>query len=85
MTKPGIDFIAVTPPFYCHDGQGNFVLHTRSKQCRNEVGTWNFGGGKREVGETLAALPSPLHSGVQQTLKYYRNYFAEQIHENKTT
>ncbi len=54
MSQPGIDYIGVTTPFYCHDGKGNFVMHRRSKNCRDEQGTWDFGGGKVELGETLA-------------------------------
>lgn len=51
--KPGIDYIAVSVPFYCHDGQGNFLLHKRSGKCRDEKGRWDFGGGRVEFGETL--------------------------------
>lgn len=53
MGRPGIDYIGVTTPFYCHDGKGKFVMHKRSKHCRDEVGTWDFGGGQVEFGETL--------------------------------
>lgn len=51
--KPGIDYIGVSVPFYCHDGQGNFLLHKRSDKCRDEKGRWDFGGGRVEFGETL--------------------------------
>lgn len=51
--KPGIDFIGVSVPFYCHDGKGNFLLHMRSDKCRDEKGHWDFGGGRVEFGETL--------------------------------
>lgn len=53
MGQPGVDYIGVTTPFYCHDGQGKFVMHKRSKNCRDEIGTWDFGGGQVEFGETL--------------------------------
>lgn len=51
--KPGIDFIGVSVPFYCHDGKNNFLLHKRSNKCRDEKGRWDFGGGQVEFGETL--------------------------------
>ncbi len=51
--RPGIDFIGVSVSFYCHDGQGNFLFHKRSDKCRDEIGRWDFGGGRVEIGETL--------------------------------
>lgn len=51
--KPGVDYIGVTTPFYCHDGKGNFLFHKRSKNCRDEQGMWDLGGGKLEMGLTL--------------------------------
>jgi len=51
--KAGIDFIGITTPFFCHDGQGNFILHKRSNQCRDERGFWDVGSGKLEFGQTL--------------------------------
>ena len=52
--KAGIDYIAITTPFYCTDGKGLFVLHKRGNRCRDEQGCWDFGGGKLEFGEDLA-------------------------------
>lgn len=49
----GVDFIGVTVVFYCHDGRGNFLMHKRSKFCRDEVGNWDAGGGALEFGETF--------------------------------
>lgn len=49
---PGIDFIGITTPFYCVDGNGKLLLHKRSKACRDEHGTWDAGGGQLEFGET---------------------------------
>lgn len=51
--KKGIDYIGVTVSFYCHDGAGNFVLHKRNHNCRDEHGCWDFGGGGLKHGETL--------------------------------
>lgn len=49
--KPGIDYIGITVGFICHDGNGNIFLHQRSDNCRDEKGTWDFGGGQLEFGE----------------------------------
>ncbi len=49
----GIDYIGITTPFYCTDDKGNFLLHKRSKNCRDEIGVWDAGGGKLEFGQTL--------------------------------
>ncbi len=51
--KPGIDYIGITTPFYCNDGKGNFLFHKRSKNCRDEQGKWDCGGGQVEFGETF--------------------------------
>lgn len=49
----GIDYIGISTPFYCNDGKGNFLLHKRSKNCRDEQGMWDPGGGQLEFGQTL--------------------------------
>ena len=49
----GIDHIGVTCSFVCHDGKGNILLHRRSKNCRDEQGRWDCGGGAHEFGATL--------------------------------
>src|SRR4051812_21604994 len=51
--KPGIDYIGISTPFYCNDGQGNFLFHKRGKNSRDEQGKWDPGGGKLEFGLTL--------------------------------
>jgi len=50
--KHGVDFIGVTTPFYCVDENGRYLLHKRSKNCRDEHGKWDTGGGKLEFGLT---------------------------------
>ncbi len=50
--KPGIDYIGITTPFYCHNGNGLFLLHKRSENCRDEHGRWDSGSGKLEFGMT---------------------------------
>ena len=52
--KRGVDFIGVTVPFIIHDGNGRFLLQKRSKQCRDEQGSWDVGGGAMEFGEEMA-------------------------------
>lgn len=51
--RRGIDFIGVVCSFLCHDGKGNFVLQKRSKNCRDEQGKWDCGGGAHEFGTSL--------------------------------
>ena len=46
----GIDYVGVTTPFYCNDGKGNFLLHKRSKNTRDEHGRWDPGSGKLDFG-----------------------------------
>ncbi len=50
--KKGVDYIGVTCVFYCHDGKGNFLMHKRSKNCKDEQGRWDNGGGSLEFGES---------------------------------
>ena len=49
----GVDFIGITTPFYCHDGNGNILMHKRSSNCRDEQGRWDAGSGKLEQGLSL--------------------------------
>lgn len=51
--RRGIDFIGVTVGFVVHDGHGRFLLHKRSKNCRDEQGRWDNGGGAHEFGHDL--------------------------------
>jgi len=51
--KIGIDYVGITTPFYCNDGNGNFLMHKRSNNCRDEKERWDFGSGKLEFGEPL--------------------------------
>lgn len=41
----GVSFVGVNTCFFCHDGNGKFVLALRSKNARDEHGTWEIGGG----------------------------------------
>ncbi len=51
--EKGKDYIGIAICFYCHDGQGNFVLNKRNQNCRDEHGRWDFGGGGLKFGETF--------------------------------
>lgn len=51
--KQGIDYIGICCIAFCHDGKGNFLMHLRSKNCRDEHGRWDIAGGSLEFGETL--------------------------------
>lgn len=49
----GMDFVGVCVVTLCHDGKGNFVMMKRSKNCRDEHGMWDIGGGGLKFGETV--------------------------------
>src|SRR3989338_6063662 len=51
--KKGEDHISVSIVFFCHDGKGNYLLNKRSKNCRDEQGRWDCGGGGLEFGDTV--------------------------------
>lgn len=51
--KKGEDFTGVAVVYFCHDGQGNFLLNKRSVNCRDELGAWDPGGGGLEFGDTI--------------------------------
>ncbi len=48
--KKGVDFTGISTVFFCHDGQGNILMHKRSQNCRDEQGNWDIGGGGLEFG-----------------------------------
>lgn len=50
--KRGEDYIGVCCVFFCHDGNGNYLLGKRSAKCRDEIGSWDPGGGAVEFGES---------------------------------
>ncbi len=53
--QKGIDYIGITVSYLCHDGKGNYVMNKRSTNCRDEHGTWDFGGGSVDWGDTVEA------------------------------
>jgi len=51
--KKGVNYIGIAVAFLCHDGRGNYVMHRRNENCRDEHGCWDFGGGGVDVGESI--------------------------------
>src|SRR4051812_9176757 len=51
--KKGEDFTGVAVIFLCHDGNGNYLLHKRSVNSRDEHGRWDCGGGGLEFNDTI--------------------------------
>ena len=51
--KKGEDYTGVTIVYFCHDGEGNFLLNKRSQNCRDEQGNWDIGAGGLEFGDTV--------------------------------
>lgn len=49
----GIDYVGIATPFYCNDGDGNFLMHKRSDEARDEHGRWDFGSEQLEIGERV--------------------------------
>jgi 8-oxo-dGTP diphosphatase len=51
--RKGMDYTGVTIVYFCHDGEGNFLMSKRSNACRDEHGRWDPGGGGLEFGHTV--------------------------------
>lgn len=51
--RKGFDYPGISICYFCHDGKGNFVMAKRSKNCRDEHGRWDIGGGALEFGENI--------------------------------
>lgn len=51
--KKGIDYTGITIVYFCHDGNGRFIMAQRSNQARDEQGRWDVGGGGLEFGDTI--------------------------------
>lgn len=51
--KKGLDYTGVTVVYFCHDGDGRFIMNKRSQSCRDEHGCWDPGGGGVEFGDTI--------------------------------
>lgn len=53
MRKKGVEYTGITIVFLCHDDDGNFLLAKRSKNCRDEHGNWDCGGGGLEFNDNV--------------------------------
>lgn len=88
--RSGIDSIGVSIIFFCHDGQGNFVMAKRSQNARDERGRWDTGGGRLEFGstveETLRREVSEEYGTTVITYEFmgYRDVFRKDHEENNT-
>ena len=51
--KKGTDYIGIGVAFFCHDGNGKFLMQKRSVSTRDEHGKWETGGGGIEFGHTV--------------------------------
>lgn len=51
--RKGFEYPGISVSYFCHDGQGNFVMAKRGVNCRDEHGTWDPGGGGLEFGDTV--------------------------------
>ena len=51
--KKGVDYIGNCVVFFCHDGNGKFLMSKRSINCRDEHGTWDPGGGGIELNQSV--------------------------------
>ena len=49
----GISFPGINTIFFCHDGNGHLFLARRSKNARDEHGTWDPGAGGLKHGQSL--------------------------------
>jgi 8-oxo-dGTP diphosphatase len=49
----GQDYTGISIVFMCHDGQGHYLLNKRSKNCRDEHGCWDPGGGSLDFGDKV--------------------------------
>ena len=49
----GISFTGISAVFFCYDDEGSIFLARRSKNARDEHGTWAPGAGGHKHGEAL--------------------------------
>jgi 8-oxo-dGTP pyrophosphatase MutT (NUDIX family) len=53
MSRKGFDYPGVSVTFFCHDGQGNFLMQKRGANARDENGRWDIGSGGLDLGVTV--------------------------------
>ncbi|MBI4059123.1 NUDIX domain-containing protein [Candidatus Microgenomates bacterium] len=50
--EKGVDYPGVTIVYFCHDGNGKFIMAKRSHNTRDEHGRWDIRAGALEFGDT---------------------------------
>ncbi len=63
--RAGIDYIGVITPFFCHDGEGNWLFYMRSSESTDEQGKWDCSGG------TLKFSEQPLAGALRKLKSQY--------------
>jgi len=59
--EKGVDHIGNCIVFFCHDGDGNYLMNKRSINSRDEKGAWDVGGGGIEThDEVLGTLEKEI-------------------------
>ena len=51
--RAGVDCVGVAVVYFCHDGNGSFVMAKRNANTRDEHGRWDIGGGSLELYTTV--------------------------------
>lgn len=49
----GVDYPGICVVYFCHDGEGSFVMGKRNANTRDEHGRWDIGGGGVEFATTI--------------------------------
>lgn len=59
----GVDYTGVSVVYFCHDGNGKFVMGHRNENARDEKHRWDIGGGAVEFGENVEET---LHKEIRR-------------------
>jgi 8-oxo-dGTP pyrophosphatase MutT (NUDIX family) len=51
--EEGLDYTGITIVYFCHDGNGNFLMQKRGKNCRDENGRWDIGAGALKIEDSV--------------------------------
>ncbi len=63
--KAGIDYIGVITPFFCNDGNGNWLFYQRGTASKDAQGKWDCSGG------TLKFSEQPLEGALRKLKSQY--------------
>ena len=79
--RAGIDYPGISVVFFCHDGNGNFLLGRRSKNSRDEVGRWDPGGGKVDLHtEVIGTLQKEVREEYSTNILNYEFLGYRDVH-----